>query len=109
MKTVLGILLLAIATAGAQTNNLPAFISFTNSSGDFITNAEVVRVLPNKLIWKDSGGNGGIVRLDALPADLRQQFNYDPTEANEADQAEEIIKAKNLEFQREQAELLKQK
>jgi len=85
MKTVGFFLLLAIFSAGAQTN---LFISFTNSSGDWVTNAMITKVLPNKIYYQTDSG-GGSVRLDALPKNVREKLVIDPAAIRAADLADE--------------------
>jgi tetratricopeptide (TPR) repeat protein len=51
-------------------------ISFTSTSGEVITNAEVVRVEENAyIIWR-RGASAGRVKLADLPEDLRSRFSY---------------------------------
>jgi hypothetical protein len=83
--------MLFIGNSLAQTNSTPIVISFTNSFGDYITNAQVVSWNANKLIYRCPGG-GGTIRLDKLPQDLQIRFNYDPAKAAKADQADQIQK-----------------
>jgi hypothetical protein len=71
----------------ASTESKPA-ITFTNKSGQLISEAEVVS--PNdgvSLVWKKDGGAiGGVVRLADLPEDLRARFGYDPAKNAAADE-----------------------
>jgi len=99
MKTASILLLISIGIALAQTNtnSAPIFISFTNTLGEYITNAEVVSLSPNKLIYRADGGlRGGTIRLDKLSPDLQATFHYDPDEANKADQIENDKKVADL-------------
>ncbi len=66
-------------------------ITFTNTSGVVIWNAEVVRVIDGvSLIWeKNNGASGGMVRLADLPEALRVQFGYDPVKTAAADALKE--------------------
>jgi hypothetical protein len=67
-----------------QTNT----ITFTNSSGEVVTEAEVVRVVDgSSLIWR-KGVSGGTVKLADLPEDMRLRFGYDPSKAAAADAAD---------------------
>ena len=51
-------------------------ISFTSTSGEAITNAEVVRVVDNAyVIWR-RGARAGMVKVADLPEDLRSRFSY---------------------------------
>jgi hypothetical protein len=87
MKNMIVVICLLIAgIASGQTNAL-IFISFTNSSGVFVTNAQVVKVYPNKLIYATDVG-GGTIRLDKLPSVIRKSLGYNPTNAAAADAAE---------------------
>jgi len=73
----------------------PKVISFKNSFGTLITNAEVVSVREGVSIdWHDSVGSG-TVRLADLPEPLRQAFGYDADkarliEANESAERSQI-------------------
>ena len=99
MKTgiVLILALVNIASAQTNTNNAPIFISFTNTVGEYITNAEVVTVAPNKLVYRaDDGLSGGTIRLEKLPPDLQAKFHFDPDQANVADQMENDRKTADL-------------
>ncbi len=66
-------------------------ITFTNTSGVVIWNAEVVRVIDGvSLIWeKNNGASGGMARLADLPEELRVQFGYDPVKTAAADALKE--------------------
>lgn len=86
-----------IASAQTNTNSASIFIGFTNTVGEYITNAEVVSVAPNKLVYRASDGlGGGTIRLEKLPPELQAKFNYDPDEANKADQMDNDRKAADL-------------
>jgi hypothetical protein len=72
-------------------------ISFMNSSGEMITNAEVVRFIDGvSLIWQNGPTRGGMVRLADLPENLRIRFGYDEAKTKAAD---DLAKAKKLEWQ----------
>jgi hypothetical protein len=72
-------------------------ITFINSSGVLIKNAEVVRVIDGvSLIWRNGPTSGGMVRLADLPASLRVRFGYDEVKTKAAD---ELAKAKKLEWE----------
>ncbi len=63
-----------------------ATISFMNTSGQLITNAEVVRVIDGvNLIWRTGPTSGGMIRLADLPKDLRERFGYDEAKTKIAD------------------------
>ncbi len=105
MKTALSILLLSLLAAGAQTNIV---ISFTNSSGIFITNATVVKLMPNKLIYRTDAG-GGVARLDTLPGDVQAKLGYDPVRSEAADIADNSKKQKaDALFQKQKESAIKQ-
>ncbi len=111
MKTAFILLLISIGIASAQTNtnSAPIFISFTNTLGEYITNAEVVSHSANKLIYRVDGGlGGGTIRLEKLPPELQARFNYDPDEANKADQIEKDKKAAQDQYWQQQKELVEQ-
>jgi hypothetical protein len=64
----------------------PKTISFVSKSGTVITNAEVVRVIDGvSLIYRTGPTSSGMVRLQDLPEDLRNQFGYDPAKTAAAD------------------------
>jgi len=59
------------------------------SSGDLISNAEVVRVIDGvSLVWRNGPTSGGMVKLADLPEDLRIRFGYDPVKTQAADKLE---------------------
>lgn len=62
--------------------------TLTNSVGNLITNAVLVKLMPNKFIYKFPSGGGGMARLDSLPKDLQEKFGYNPTNAAAADEAD---------------------
>jgi hypothetical protein len=72
----------------------PKTFTFTNKSGEVITNAEVVRIYVEgvSLIWR-SGSTVGMVKLADLPEDLRIRFGYDLVKAAAADESEREQKA----------------
>jgi hypothetical protein len=72
--------------------NGPIFISFTNSMGRFITNAEVVRIFPNKVFYKTDFG-GGSVRIENLSSNVQDEPGYDRTNAVVQDLIEGIERA----------------
>jgi hypothetical protein len=66
----------------------PTTITFTDTSGQIVTNAQVVRVNDGvSLIWRD-GVSGGLLKLADLSEALRKQFGYDPAKAAAADEAD---------------------
>jgi hypothetical protein len=70
-----------------STSRYPGTITFRDSSGQMVTNVQVVRVIDGvSLIWRD-GLSGGQVKLADLPEELRVQFGYDPAKAAAAAEA----------------------
>jgi hypothetical protein len=98
MKTAAAILLLAVFAASAQTN---LFISFTNNSGIFVTNAEVTKIFPNKIIYHTDAG-GGMIAISKLPPEIQTRLGFD---TNAAAAADEVDKQKKEADQQRQAEL----
>lgn len=65
----------------------PVTISFMNTSGDLIANAEVVRVVENiNLIWRSGKDRMGMIKLADLPRDLQDRFGYDEAKSKAADE-----------------------
>jgi hypothetical protein len=86
MKFSMLLLLASCVAVSAQTND---FITFTNKSGVVISNAEVVKVEPNRLIYLfPAGGGGGSVKLADLTPELQNKFGYDAVAAAKLDEAE---------------------
>ena len=92
MKTPILILLATCMAATAQTNTC---ITFTNKSGDVISNAEVVEVHVSKLTYRIPSG-GGMVKLADLPPQLQERFGYDAAKADAADKKEREDRAAEL-------------
>ena len=78
--------------AFAQTN---VFITFTNKAGTLVSNAEVVKVDANKLIYRIPSG-GGTVKLSDLPPALQEQFGYNAKKAAAVDENEQKARAADL-------------
>jgi len=73
----------------------PETISFVNSSGVLVTNAEVARVIDGvSLIWRNGPTCEGMVRLEDLPQDLRVRFGYDAAKTKAADDLANANKAR---------------
>src|ERR1035437_9103176 len=90
-------------SSGYVTNaNLLTPFTVTNSAGVVFTNAVLVKLMPNKFIYKTPGGAMGTLRLDALPEDLLQKIGYDPQVAQAADEAENQKKARQQELAQQQ-------
>ena len=74
-------------------------ITFKNSSGLAISNAEVIRVIDGvSLIWRNGPTSGGMVKLADLPENLRVRFGYDPVKS---EAAEKLAKADRARRQQE--------
>ena len=72
----------------------PDTITIVNSSGQTVTNAEVVRVVDNAyLIWRSPTGGMGMTRLETLPEEIRTRLGYDANKAATAYAAEERRKS----------------
>jgi TPR repeat protein len=90
-------------SSGYVTNaNLLTPFTVTNSAGEVFTNAVLVKLMPNKFIYKTPGGAMGILRLDSLPEDLLQKIGYDPQAAQATDEAENQKKARQQELAQQQ-------
>jgi ankyrin repeat protein/formylglycine-generating enzyme required for sulfatase activity len=95
-----------IDSSGYVTNaNLLTPFTVTNSAGVVFTNAVLVKLMPNKFIYKTPGGAMGTLRLDSLPEDLLQKIGYDPQVAQAADEAENQKKARQQQYDQQQREL----
>jgi TPR repeat protein len=82
-KTLGFAFLAACAPVLAQTNY--GTITFTNKSGDVISNAVVTKAEASKLTYRYSVGvGGGVVPLVDLPEGLRARFGYSPDSADNA-------------------------
>jgi hypothetical protein len=69
-------------------------ISFKDSSGQMVTDAQVVRTNAGvSLIWRQGAG-GGVVMLADLPEDLQARFGYDPAKSATTKQADQERKAR---------------
>jgi hypothetical protein len=91
MKTLILFLLTACLSSIAQTNT----ITFTNQYGDVVSNAVVIKVSANTLLYRIPSG-GGAVKLANLPPDLQQRFGYDPEKAAALDRKEQQDRAADL-------------
>lgn len=96
MKTLMFGFLAFCATSWAQTNF--GTITFTNKSGMVFSNATVVRIDANKLIWR-LGVAGGVIKLADLPDEVRARFGYNPVLAASADRAESERRSRQLQNQ----------
>jgi ankyrin repeat protein len=78
-------------SSGYVTNPaLLAPFALTNSAGDTVTNAVLVKLLPNKFVFQTTDASAtGILPLASLPDDLRKKFGYDPLVAQAADNADQ--------------------
>ncbi len=78
-------------SSGYVTNaNLLTPFTITNSAGDVVTNAVLVKLTPNKFIYKADNGAEGMMPLGSLPKDLQEKFGYDPTLAAAQDDIDKI-------------------
>lgn len=78
----------------------PQMITVTNSSGEVITNAIVVRVVDEAyLIWMHEA-TGAMVKLKDLPESLQKRFGYNPVKAERAYANEETRKKRLAETER---------
>jgi uncharacterized protein len=73
--------------------------SLTNSVGDLITNAVLVKLTPNKFIYKTPDGAEGMLPLASLSQDLQKKFGYVPANAAAADAAEEQKKERQADYE----------
>lgn len=92
---------------GYVTNSALLFpFTLTNSSGDTISNAVLVKLTANKFIYKYPPGGEGVARLDSLPKDLQEKFSYNPTNAAFADKMDAQKKEKQAEHDNQAADAL---
>jgi hypothetical protein len=105
----------AFAHASSQTK----FITFTNKTGEVITNAAVLSWNTVDLFYEVPGG-GARVHFTDLPPDIQKRFGYDPVKGQSDAQREAIrkkyiaddiadrraIDAERLTAQREQSQLM---
>ena len=76
---------------------LPTYLmpfALTKFDGNIITNAVLIKLTPNKFIYKTPNGEEGIMRLDSLSKDLQKRFGYDAEDAASADSDEAWRKSK---------------
>jgi len=78
--------------------------TLTVSSGKVITNAVLVKLMPNKFVYKIPGvAGGGMERLDSLPKYLQERFGYDSSKAAAADEIDRQKKMAQIEHFRHEA------
>ena len=83
--------------------------TLTNSAGDVITNAVLVKLMPNKFVYKTPDeSEEGTMPLTSLPTDLREKFGYNPQAAMNADAADQLRKESGQRFYQQQMELAEQ-
>jgi len=75
--------------------------TLTGSTGRIITNAVLVKLTPNKFVYKTPSGEMGILRLDSLSKDLQDKFGYNPTNAAAADEVDRQKRETQLAHDRE--------
>jgi hypothetical protein len=79
---------LASSIGFAQSTN-HITITFTNSSGILVSNAEVVSHTDSKLVYRTPTG-GGTVKFANLPPQIQQEFSYDSNVAAVSDTLDKI-------------------
>jgi len=82
--------------------------TLTSSTGRIITNAVLIKLTPNKFVYKTPSGEMGMLRLDSLPKDLQDKCGYNPQIAQAADAVENQKKARLQELAQQQRESAKQ-
>jgi hypothetical protein len=82
--------------------------TLTNSAGDVITNAVLVKLMPNKFIYKTPTGVMGTRRLDSLSTELQNRFGYDAASAAAQDSIEAEAKMRAMQWQQSQRNLAQQ-
>ena len=96
-------------SSGYVTNaDLLTPFTLTSSTGRIITNAMLVKLTPNKFVYKTPSGEMGMLRLDSLPKDLQDKFGYNPQIAQAADAVENQKKARLQELAQQQREFAEQ-
>src|ERR1700744_5401882 len=102
MRLLIALLGLALAFGNCEAQtNAPLIINFTNSDGIYITNAEVIKILPNKLFYKTEDG-GGMVKLSELPKTIQERLHFDPVLASQAEVADRLKKSETDHFYQQQ-------
>jgi hypothetical protein len=92
MKAIIVSLLASCVISLAQTNtdragyvtnaNLLTPFTLTNSAGNVITDAVLVKLMPDKFIYKTPGGAMGTRELDSLPMDLQEKIGHASRQTN---------------------------
>jgi len=83
--------------------------TLTNSAGDVITNAVLVKLTPNKFVYQTTDASAtGMLPLASLSEDLREQFGYDPQRAQAADNADQQKIARQQQYIQRQKEFAAQ-
>lgn len=88
--------------------NLLVPVSFTNSIGNFITDAIPARLFANKLIYITANGGGGTIRLDRLPEELRERFGYNERMADLAEKNDRIKKEREDQIHHQQLQAIRE-
>ena len=81
--------------------------TLTNSAGNIVTNAVLVKLTPNKFLYKTPRSEA-FQRLDSLPKDLQEKFGYDATSAVAQDAIEDEAKMRAIQWQQSQRDLAQQ-
>jgi len=81
--------------------------TLTNSAGDVITNAVLVKLTANKFVYKTPNG-GGMLPLASLSENMQKKFGYDPKVAKAADDDAAQKKARQQELVQQQREIAAQ-
>jgi hypothetical protein len=75
--------------------------TLTNSVGDVIKNAVLVKLTVDKFVYKTDAGAMGMLPLASLPEDLQKKFGYDLQAAQAADMAAQQRKAREQQKQQQ--------
>ena len=79
---------------------LPKTISFTNKTGTVISNAEIIKVEPSKIIYRTGPSVFDSVKFVDLPDEVQKRFGYNPEKSAAGEQSEERQRAASMERQR---------
>ena len=82
--------------------------TLTNSAGNIVTDAVLVKMTPNKFLYKTPRGELALLRLDSLSPELQKRFGYDEVSAAAQDAIEEETKTRAMQWQQSQRDLAQQ-